>query len=148
MIKTVKIVMVMLYTSVSLLGVGFILSCESNNIDGLNEAPATLTLHEVIQEVFTNNPNPQATYILEGFVKQIDNRILLIERADKIVVIADIKEQTRIEYLDPFEEGHLASYKLLPFKDIVVGDTVELWIQIMADGSYEQTRLLVTTYIS
>ncbi len=148
MIKILKIFWILVYTSISLLGVSFILSCESNKIDGLNEAPATLTLDEVIHEVFTTNPYPQATYIVEGFVKKIDNRILLIERTDKIVVIANIKEQTRIEYLDPFEEGHLASYKLMPFKDIVVGDTVELWVQIMADGSHEQTRLLITTYVS
>ena len=143
MIKTLKIVVAMLCTSLSLLVVCFILSCESNNIEEVNETSVTLTLDEVIQEVFTNNPKPQATYIVEGFVKQINNRILLIERTDKILVIADIKEETRVEYIDPFEEGHLADYKLMAFRDLVVGDDIELWIQIMSEGSYKQTRLVV-----
>jgi len=140
--KPLTIILTTIFIVISVFGVCLSLSCESDNEPEVSEEQTTVTLEEVIQEVFENNPNPQATYAIDGSVKQIDNRTLFIKRLDKVIVIAEINEEIRVETLDEFAEGNVT--KPMVFRDIVIGDTVKLWVQIMSDGSFKQIRLLVT----
>ena len=141
--KPLTIILAVLFISFSTFGVCLSLSCESDNEPEVGEEQTTVTLEEVIQEVFENDPSPQATYVIDGSVKQIDNRTLFIKRLDKVIVIAEINEEIRVETLDEFAEGNVT--KPMVFRDIVIGDTVKLWVQIMSDGSFKQIRLLVNT---
>jgi len=141
--KPLTIILTTIFIVISVFGVCLSLSCESDNEPEVSEEQTTVTLEEVIQEVFENNPNPQATYVIDGLVKQIDNRTLFIKRLDKVIVIAEINEEIRVETLDEFAEGNVT--KPMVFRDIVIGDTVKLWVQIMSDGSFKQIRLLVNT---
>ena len=137
------IILATIFIGISAFGIFLSLSCESSNEPEVSEEQITVTLEEVIQEVFENNPSPQATYVIDGSVKQLDNRTLFIKRVDKVTVIADIDEETRVETLDELAEGNIT--KPMAFRDIVIGDSVKLWVQIMSDGSFKQTRLLVNT---
>jgi len=141
--KPLTIILAVLFIGISVFGICLSLSCESSNGPEVSEEQTTVTLEEVIQEVFKNNPSPQATYVIDGSVKQIDNRTLFIKRVDKVTVIADIDEETRVETLDELAEGNIT--KPMAFRDIVIRDSVKLWVQIMSDGSFKQTRLLVNT---
>ena len=141
--RSLTIVLATIFISFSIFGVFLSLSCESSNEPEVSEEQTTVTLEEVIQEVFKNNPSPQATYVIDGSVKQIDNRTLFIKRVDKVTVIADIDEETRVETLDELAEGNIT--KPMAFRDIIIGDSIKLWVQIMSDGSFKQTRLLVNT---
>ena len=141
--RSLTIILATVLISISVFGICLSLSCESNNEPEVSEEQTTVTLEEVIQEVFENNPSPQATYVIDGSVKQIDDRTLFIKRIDKVIVIADIDEETRVETLDELAEGNIT--KPMAFRDIVIGDSVKLWVQIMSDGSFKQTRLLVNT---
>jgi hypothetical protein len=141
--KPLTIILAVLFIGISVFGICLSLSCENNNEPGVNEEQITVTLDEVIQEAIENKPGPQATYVIDGKVKQIDNRTLFIKRVDNVTVIADIDEDLRVETLDELAEGNIT--KPMAFRDIVIGDAVKLWVQIMSDGSFEQTRLLVNT---
>jgi len=141
--KALTIILATVFIGLSVSGACLSLSCGSSNESEASDGQAAVTLEEVIQEVFENNPNPQATYIVDGSVKKIENRTLIIKRADKVTVIADIDEETRIETLDELQEGNIM--KPMAFRDIIIGDAVKLWVNIMSDGSFEQTRLLVNT---
>ena len=141
--KPLTIILTTIFIVISVFGVCLSLSCESDNEPEVSEEQTTVTLEEVIQEVFENDPSPQATYVIDGSVKQIDNRTLFIKRLDKVIVIAEINEEIRVETLDEFAEGNVT--KPMVFRDIVIGDTVKLWVQIMSDGSFKQIRLLVNT---
>jgi hypothetical protein len=141
--RLLKIILATALIGILVFGICLSLSCESSNEPEVSEEQITVTLEEVIQEVFENNPSPQATYVIDGSVKQIDNRKLFIKRVDKVTVIADIDEDLRVETLDELAEGNIT--KPMAFRDIVIGDSVKLWVQIMSDGSFKQTRLLVNT---
>jgi len=139
--KLLTIFVAAMIICVFIIGISFNLSCKSSN-GSIDEVEQTaITLVEVIHEVFEANPRPQTSYIISGFVKKIDNRSLLIERVDNPMVIADIDLGIRIETLNEFAQGLV--YKPMLFEEILVGDIVKLWVQIMSDGSFSQTRLLV-----
>jgi len=117
------------------------LSCKSSNGSAYENGQTTIALEEVIRNVFRTNPKPQFSYIISGFVKRIDSETLYIERINSPMVIANIDQGIRIETQNEYAER--PDYKAILFKEILIGDAVELWVQIMSDGSFRQTRLLV-----
>jgi len=46
-----------------------------------------------------------------------------------------------IETYDGAQEVRLPARPII-FQDIIIRDTVQLWVQIMPDGSFKQTRLV------
>jgi len=141
--RWLTIVSAIVFIGTSVFGLCLSLSCGSSNEPEANDGQLTFTLEEVIQEVFQSNPGPQASYIINGVVEQIENRKLFIKRADKMTVIADIDEGISAETVDETQEGNIL--KPMSFQDIIIGDFVKIWVQIMSDGSFEQTRLLINT---
>lgn len=140
--KSLTIAFTAALVAISILEVLLISSCQDKG-SGISEDQTTVTLKQVIQQVVALQPGPQVAYIIEGRVRQIDDRKLSIERNDKVTVTADIIEGLRIETLNEIAEGSPIVTKPMLFREIIIGDSVKLWVQIFADGSFEQTRLLV-----